>query len=265
MLNLCMHCPLFTNKPTTQMEARSPRNRLGEASFPSRSRGGVLGNGLCWRPSKNSKCSCRCDFTSQIASQINPQHLKPKFLLRSMPPEPLDNASNSFPSKLKILASSVKTWGDRLHTTDLPLATFLEKRRHSIFEDEHPGCTITYSLDEIIVWVCIYELSRKVVVVIALSKVWLNSSLNLVSSCKMYSVISPSRCMDHSFLSLVPRLSQHKASPIHGPVHSPGFVVTLYFSAFSNSSTPILVGKCLVDDSSCGSSTCNPCCQRNIF
>ena len=145
------------------------------------------------------------------------------------------------------------------------LATFLEKRRHSIFEDKHPGCTITYSLDEIIVWVCIYELSRKVVVVIALSKVWLNSSLNLVSSCKMYSVISPSRCMDHRFLSLVPRLSQHKASPIHGPVHSPGFVVTLYFSAFSNSSTPILVGKCLVDDSSCGSSTCNPCCQRNIF
>ena len=86
-------------------------NRLGEASFPSLSRGGVLGNGFCWRPSKNLKCSCRCDFTSQIASQINPQHLKPKFLLRRMPPEPLDNASNSFPSKLKILDSSVKNEG----------------------------------------------------------------------------------------------------------------------------------------------------------
>ena len=31
------------------------------------------------------------------------EHLKPNFMLRSMPQEPLDNASNSFPPKLKIL------------------------------------------------------------------------------------------------------------------------------------------------------------------
>ena len=46
------------------------------------------------------KYTYRCDFTFQMAIS---EHLKPKFLLTSMPQEPLDNALNSFPPKLKIL------------------------------------------------------------------------------------------------------------------------------------------------------------------
>ena len=45
----------------------------------------------------------KCDFTSQIASQAISVHLKPKVLLRSMPTQPLDNTSISFPRKLKFL------------------------------------------------------------------------------------------------------------------------------------------------------------------
>ena len=64
---------------------------------------------------KNLKCSYRCDFTPQIASQTISEHLKTKFLLRSMP-EPLDNASNSFPKKLKILDRTLSSQNMRGQT-----------------------------------------------------------------------------------------------------------------------------------------------------
>ena len=54
----------------------------------------------------------------QIASQAISAHLKPIFLLRSMLTQPLDNASNSFSPKLKILdrtLSSQNMRGQTLH------------------------------------------------------------------------------------------------------------------------------------------------------
>ena len=157
-----------------------------------------------------------------------------------MPPEPLDNASNSFPPKLKILdrtLSSQNMRGQTAHNRPSSSNPLGEKRRHPIFEDKHPGCmfqlslqvsgipwpiccpvisicavapgwgltdnSITYSLDEI-VWVCIYELCllRKVVVVIAWLEIRSLAEL-FIDSCilvQIYSVISPSRCMDRVFI-----------------------------------------------------------------
>ena len=70
------------------------------------------------------------DFTFQIAIS---EHLKLTLLLRSMPQESLDNASNSFPSKLKILDRNLFSQNvrGRLHRTDVTLTTLLEKRRQA--------------------------------------------------------------------------------------------------------------------------------------
>ena len=167
---------------------------------------------------------------------------KTKFLLRSMLTQPLDDASNSFFPKLKILDRTLSSQSMRGQTSHNRLSSSnlsWRKRRHPIWgicsnrvsgipwliccpvisvifylEWGLTDTSITYSLDEI-VWVCIYELCllRKVVVEIALEIRHLAELF--IASCilmQIYSVISSSWCAwIIACLSLVPRLSQHKA------------------------------------------------------
>ena len=65
-------------------------------------------------------------------------------------PEPLDNAWNSFPLKLKILdktPSSQNMRGQTVHNRPSSSNSLAwRKRRHPIFEDKHPGCMFQLSL-----------------------------------------------------------------------------------------------------------------------
>ena len=124
----------YTNADKT---IRSPRKSRGSFSPAPR---GVLGNGFCFKEHLKIKNTVRCDFMHCRA---------PKFLLRSMPPEPLNNASNSFPPKLKILdrtLSSQNMRGQTAHNRPSFSNPLGEKRRHPIFEDKHPGCMFQLSL-----------------------------------------------------------------------------------------------------------------------
>ena len=157
-------------------------------------------------------------------------------------PEPLDNASNSFPLKLKILdrtPSSQNMRGQTAHNRPSSCNSlgekgdmlYLKTSTLGVCSNSHFKCQASHDtfsalwsrsvllrgwgvMDTFItyVWVCIYELCllRKTVVVIAWLEIRSLAEL-FIESCilvHIYSVISPTWCMD---CSLVPRLSQHKA------------------------------------------------------
>ena len=95
-----------------------------------------------------------CDFTSQIAIS---EHLKPKFLLRSMPPEPLDNASNSFPPKLEILNRTLSSQNMRGQTSHNRLSSsnllgekgdilYLKTSILGVCSDSHFKCQASHDL-----------------------------------------------------------------------------------------------------------------------
>ena len=172
------------------------------------------------------KYTYRCDFTFQMAIS---EHLKPKFLLRSMPQEPLDNASNSFAPKLETLdrnLSSQNMRGQTAHNRRYSSNLLGEKKTSilGVFQlctfknqvsgipwpiccpvicicDVLPGwglnISIASSLDELLS--C---LLRKVVVVIAWLEVRSLAGLLIESYilAQIYSVISPSWCMDRIFI-----------------------------------------------------------------
>ena len=147
---------------------------------------------------------------------------KPQFLLRSMPPESLDNTSNSFPPKLRILdrtLSSQNMRGQTAHNRPSSSKPLVEKGGKIYLKTSNPGlcsnsnfkCQTSHDPFAVLWFLSVMFyldlqmlllLLRKVVVVIAWLEVRSLVEL-LIASCilvQIYSVISPSRCMDRTFV-----------------------------------------------------------------